>query len=48
MPLFYILPRLTDSLHPGAGGNPAFAKYDLDDNMRLVFFTRVIRSITLE
>jgi heme exporter protein C len=42
MPLFYILPRLTDSLHPGAGGNPAFAKYDLDDNMRLVFYPAVI------
>jgi heme exporter protein C len=42
MPLFYILPRLTDSLHPGAGGNPAFAKYDLDSNMRLVFYPAVI------
>lgn len=42
MPLFYILPRLTDSLHPGAGGNPAFARYDLDSNMRLVFYPAVI------
>lgn len=42
MPLFFILPRLTDSLHPGAGGNPAFAKYDLDSNMRLVFYPAVI------
>ncbi len=33
-----ILPRLTDSLHPGNGGNPAFGKYDLDSNMRLVFY----------
>jgi heme exporter protein C len=42
MPLFYILPRLTDSLHPGAGGNPAFARYDLDNDMRLVFYPAVI------
>ncbi|MBG8554266.1 cytochrome c biogenesis protein [Hymenobacter guriensis] len=42
MPLFFILPRLTDSLHPGAGGNPAFAKYDLDSNMRLVFYPAVL------
>lgn len=37
-----ILPRLTDSLHPGNGGNPAFGKYDLDNNMRLVFYPAVI------
>lgn len=37
-----VLPRLTDSLHPGNGGNPAFAKYDLDSNMRLVFYPAVI------
>jgi heme exporter protein C len=37
-----ILPRLTDSLHPGNGGNPAFGKYDLDNNMRMVFYPAVI------
>ena len=37
-----ILPRLTDSLHPGNGGNPAFGKYDLDDNMRMIFYPAVI------
>lgn len=37
-----VLPRLTDSLHPGNGGNPAFGKYDLDDNMRTVFYPAVI------
>ncbi len=36
-----ILPRLTDSLHPGNGGNPAFGKYDLDDNMRMIFYPTV-------
>ncbi len=37
-----VLPRLTDSLHPGNGGNPAFSKYDLNDNMRMVFYPAVI------
>ncbi len=37
-----ILPRLTDSLHPGNGGNPAFGKYDLDNNMRMVFYPAII------
>lgn len=42
IPLIYILPRLTDSLHPGNGGNPAFSSYDLDNAMRLVFYPAVI------
>ena len=37
-----ILPRLTDSLHPGNGGNPGFGKYDLDNHMRMVFYPAVI------
>lgn len=37
-----ILPRITDSLHPGNGGNPAFSKYDLDNDMRLVFYPAVL------
>ena len=32
-----VLPRLTDSLHPGNGGNPGFSSYDLDSKMRTVF-----------
>ena len=40
--LLFILPRLTDSLHPGNGGNPGFGGYDLDNNMRLVFYPAVI------
>jgi heme exporter protein C len=39
-----ILPRLTDSLHPG---NPAFGKYDLDSNMRMVFYPAVIGWVLL-
>lgn len=42
IPLIYILPRLTDSLHPGAGGNPGFNTYDLDSRMRIVFYPSVI------
>ena len=37
-----ILPRMTDSLHPGNGGNPGFGGYDLDKNMRMVFYPAVI------
>jgi len=37
-----ILPRMTDSLHPGNGGNPAFGNYDLDNGMRMVFYPAVI------
>ncbi len=42
-----ILPRMTDSLHPGNGGNPGFNNYDLDDNMKLVFYPAVISWILL-
>jgi heme exporter protein C len=38
IPLIFILPRMVDSLHPGATGNPAFKQYDLDSNMRMVFW----------
>ncbi len=37
-----ILPRLTDSLHPGNEGNPGFGAYDLDSGMRTVFYPAVI------
>lgn len=43
----FILPRLTDSLHPGNGGNPAFSKYDLDNTLRLFFYPAVIGWILL-
>lgn len=42
VPLIFILPRLTDSLHPGSGGNPGFNAYDLDNNLRTVFYPAVI------
>lgn len=42
VPLIFIVPRLTDSLHPGNGGNPAFGQYDMDSQMRMVFYPAVI------
>jgi len=42
IPLLFILPRLTDSMHPGNGGNPGFNYYDLDDKLRLVFYPAVV------
>ena len=47
IPLLFVLPRMVDSLHPGNGGNPAFKKYDLDSNMRMVFYPAVIGWILL-
>ncbi|HET7819159.1 MAG TPA: cytochrome c biogenesis protein CcsA [Bacteroidia bacterium] len=37
-----IYPRMNDSLHPGNGGNPGFSTYDLNNNMRMVFYPAVI------
>jgi heme exporter protein C len=42
IPLIFIIPRLTSSMHPGNGGNPGFNVYDLDSRMRLVFYPAVI------
>ncbi len=42
IPLLFILPRLTASMHPGNGGNPGFNSYDLDSRMRMVFYPAVI------
>ena len=42
IPLLFVLPRLTDSLHPGNGGNPGFNAYDLDAQLRWVFYPAII------
>jgi heme exporter protein C len=42
VPLIFIIPRLTSSMHPGSGGNPGFNMYDLDSKMRLVFYPAII------
>lgn len=40
--LLMVLPRYTESLHPGKDGNPGFNKYDLDNSLRAVFYPAVI------
>lgn len=47
MVFIMVLPRLTDSLHPGSGGNPAFNQYDLDSSLRAVFYPAVAGWILL-
>jgi heme exporter protein C len=47
IPLIFILPRLTSSMHPGSGGNPGFNMYDLDSSMRRVFYPAVAGWILL-
>lgn len=47
VPIIYILPRLTDSLHPGSGGNSTFGSIDIDNDMRKVFYPAVIGYILL-
>ena len=42
IPLIFIIPRMKDSLHPGSGGNPGFNVYDLNSQMRLVFYPAVV------
>lgn len=42
VPLIFVIPRITDSLHPGNGGNPALGGEDMDNTMRAVFYPAVI------
>ncbi len=42
IPLIFVLPRITPSIHPGNGGNPALGGEDLDNTMRMVFYPAVI------
>lgn len=42
IPLVFVIPRLTDSLHPGNGGNPALGGEDLDYTLRLFFYPSII------
>lgn len=42
IPLLFILPRMADSLHPGNGGNPGFNAYDLDSDLRKVFYIAIL------
>ena len=42
IPLIFIIPRLTSSLHPGNGGNPALGGEDLDNTLRMIFYPSII------
>lgn len=42
IPLIFVVPRITDSLHPGNGGNPALGGEDMDHTMRMVFYPAII------
>jgi heme exporter protein C len=47
IPLVFVIPRMTDSLHPGNGGNPALGGEDLDNTLRLFFYPSIIALILL-
>lgn len=47
IPLIFILPRMTDSLHPGSGNNPTFRLFDTAHNMKLVIYAAIIGFIML-
>lgn len=36
VPLIFILPRVSDSLHPGNGGNPGFNQYDAANSIKRI------------
>lgn len=40
--LMYILPKTTDSLHPGSGGNSGFGDFDMDGAMKMVLYPAAI------
>lgn len=42
IPLLFVVPRLTDSLHPGNGGNPGLGGEDLDHTLRIIFYPAII------
>lgn len=42
IPLVFVIPRLTDSLHPGNGGNPALGGEDMESTLRMVFYPAII------
>lgn len=40
--LIWIIPRLTDSLHPGNGGNDGFSTIDMNNQLRKVFYPAIL------
>jgi heme exporter protein C len=41
IPLVFIIPRMTDSLHPGNGDNPGFRLFDTSHDMKLVIYAAI-------
>ena len=42
IPLLVVIPRLTESLHPGNGGNPGMGGEDLDNTMKYFLYPAFI------
>lgn len=42
IPLVWVIPSMMDSLHPGSGGNVGFNTYDLDADLRKIFYPAVL------
>ncbi|PUV22420.1 cytochrome c biogenesis protein [Sphingobacterium athyrii] len=40
--LLYILPKMTDSLHPGSGGNATFGQLQMSNELRPTFYAAMI------
>jgi len=40
--LIWIIPKMSPSIHPGSGDTVGFNTYDLDGNMRLVFYPAIL------
>lgn len=40
--LIWIIPRLTDSLHPSNGGNAGFSTIDMNNQLRRVFYPAIL------
>lgn len=45
--LMYILPKMTDSLHPGSGGNSGLGEFDMNGAMKMVLYPTAIGWILL-
>ncbi len=40
--LIFVLPNMTDSLHPGSGGNPGFGNIQMAGEMRIAFYPAML------
>lgn len=47
IPLIWVIPSMMDSLHPGSGGNVGFNTYDLDSDLRRIFYPAVLGWVLL-